>query len=73
MVKFMSRRSTKKSNYRDLRLLRPCRARPCRRAAEQRDELTAAAHSITSSARASRVSRHGEAERLGRLQVDDGL
>src|SRR5207253_1357510 len=36
-------------------LLRTCRERPCRRAAEQRDEL-AAPHSITSSARASRLS-----------------
>src|SRR5262245_8085523 len=34
--------------------LRPCRDRPCDRAAEQRDEL-APLHSITSSARASTV------------------
>src|SRR6516164_5135945 len=39
-----------------LGLLRACRERPrCRRAAEQRDEL-AALHSITSSARVSRLS-----------------
>src|SRR5262249_60550321 len=38
-----------------LRLLRPCCKRPCRRAAEQRDEL-AAPHSITSSA-TNRMSR----------------
>src|SRR5262249_41532583 len=37
-----------------LALLRARRERPCRRAAEQRDEL-AAPHSITSSARASSV------------------
>src|SRR5262245_48542898 len=37
-------------------LLRPCRERPCRRrSAEQRDELAATDHSITSSARASNV------------------
>src|SRR5215831_4424691 len=36
-------------------LLRSCRERPCRRAAEQRDELTAPHHSITSSARVSRA------------------
>jgi hypothetical protein len=41
------------------RLLRPRRARPRdRRTAEQRDEL-AALHSITSSARASRLQWHG--------------
>src|SRR5262249_52880606 len=38
---------------RPLRLLRPRRERPRRRAAEQRDELAAFHHSITSSARAS--------------------
>jgi hypothetical protein len=35
-----------------LRLLRPCRKRPRRRAAEERDELAPGRHSITSSARA---------------------
>jgi hypothetical protein len=39
------------------RLLRPCRERPRRRgAAEQRDELAAASHSITWSASASSLS-----------------
>src|SRR6516165_8072058 len=38
-----------------LRLLRPRRERPRGRAAEQRDELAAITHSITSSARASSV------------------
>src|SRR5262249_21437426 len=41
-------------NHRHRRLLRTRRDRPRRRAAEQRNEL-AAPHSITSSARASRV------------------
>src|SRR5215475_982939 len=46
----------KQSNGRQLHLLRTRRERPRgRRAAEQRDELAAAAHSITSSASASRV------------------
>src|SRR5262249_28795424 len=40
-----------------LRLLRACRERPCRRrVAEQRDELAAFHHSITSSARATKGS-----------------
>ena len=52
-----------------LALLRARRKRPRRRAAEQRDEL-AAFHSITSSARASRLSGKVEAERLGGLEVD---
>ena len=48
-------RAVKKSNHRHRRLLRARRERPRdRRAAEQRDEL-APFHSITSSARASRV------------------
>src|SRR5262249_21671925 len=38
-----------------LGLLRPRRERPCCRATEQRDELAAAAHSITSSARADKL------------------
>ena len=42
------------SDHRHRRLLRARRQRPSRRAAEQRDER-AASHSITSSARASRV------------------
>src|SRR5262245_14274585 len=44
------RRAAEESNHRHRRLLRPRRKRPCRRAADQRDEL-AAPHSITSSAR----------------------
>src|SRR5262245_1907113 len=43
-------------NWRLKWLLCPRRDRPRRRAAEQRDELAAAAHSITSSARASSVA-----------------
>src|SRR5262249_54578488 len=42
-------------DHRQRRLLRTCRERPCRRAAEQRDEL-APSHSITSSASASSLS-----------------
>src|SRR5262249_20615905 len=44
-----------KSNHRHRGLLRARRERPCRRAAEQRDE-SPPFHSITSSARASSVS-----------------
>src|SRR5215831_18766506 len=39
----------------DARLLRARRERPCSRAAEKRDELSAPHHSITSSARASMI------------------
>src|SRR5689334_20816439 len=45
-----------KSDHRHRRLLRPSYDRPRRRAAEQRDELAAPDHSITSSARARSVS-----------------
>src|SRR5262249_39088617 len=48
------------------RLLRPCLQRPCRRAAEQREERAALDHSITSSARASSV---GGISRPGALAV----
>jgi hypothetical protein len=41
-----------KSDYRHPRLLRARRERPSCRPAEQRDELAASYHSITSSARA---------------------
>src|SRR5262249_40111800 len=44
------------SDYRRRRLLCVRRERPGRRAAEQRDEVAAFHHSITSSARASRLS-----------------
>ena len=57
-----------------LGLLRARRERPrSRRAAEQRDELAASHHSITSSARASSDGGTVEAERLGGLEVDDQL
>src|SRR5262249_45196214 len=46
----------KKPNCRHGRPLRPRHNRPCRRAAEQRDELAAPHHSITSSARRSNAS-----------------
>src|SRR6516162_1194805 len=49
------RRSIHDRNHRHRRLLRPRRERPCRRSAEQRDEL-APVHSITSSASESRLS-----------------
>jgi hypothetical protein len=42
-------------------------------AAEQRDEVATAAHSITSSARASSVGEDFEAEHPGSLCVDDEL
>src|SRR5262249_1514396 len=51
----LGRSGVDESNYRHRRPLRARRERPRRRAAEQRDELAAAAHSITSSARASSV------------------
>src|SRR6516225_9624623 len=50
------RRSIHDRNHRHRRLLRPRRERPCRRAAEQRDELAASDHSMTSSASESRLS-----------------
>src|SRR5262245_55268306 len=53
----LSRLSIQKSDHRHRRLLRPRRDRPRRRrAAEQRDELAPSDHSITSSARASKVA-----------------
>src|SRR5262249_1091954 len=52
----MRRSSVEKPDPRHRRLLRARRERPRdRRAADQRDELTAGAHSITSSARASSI------------------
>src|SRR5262249_28575906 len=48
--------SVEKPNRRYCRLLRARRERPRRRAAEERDKLAAAAHSITSSASASSLS-----------------
>src|SRR5262245_14427799 len=50
------RPDVEESDYRHGRLLRPCYDRPRRRAAEQRDELATADHSITSSARASSMA-----------------
>src|SRR5262245_16361485 len=51
-------------------LLRPCRQRPrCRRAAEQRDELATAGHSITSSARASTVAGTSRPSALAVLRL----
>src|SRR5262249_53099417 len=51
----LRRATMQKPNHRQRRLLRARRDRPCRRTAEKRDELAPAAHSITSSARASNV------------------
>src|SRR5215471_16847726 len=48
-------RAAKESDHRHRRLLCTRRERPRRRAADKRDELATAAHSITSSARASNV------------------
>ena len=50
------RRVHEHADGRQLWLLRTRCGRPCRRAAEQRDELAAATHSINSSARASNLS-----------------
>jgi hypothetical protein len=52
----IGRTALEEPDHRHRRLLRPRRERPCsERASEQRDELASAAHSITSSARASSV------------------
>src|SRR5262245_15230992 len=51
-----SRVRAEKSDRGQCRLLRARRQRPRRRAAEQRDELAAPLHSITSSARASTLA-----------------
>src|SRR5215472_1993871 len=53
-------------------LMRARRDRPCG-AAEQRDELAARYHSITSSARGEQAIGHCEAKRLGGLEVDRQL
>src|SRR5262245_28677311 len=47
------RRAAEEPNHRHCRLLRPHRHGPCRRAAEQPDDLAPPHHSITSSARSS--------------------
>src|SRR5262245_13129998 len=53
-----------------LALLRPCRQRPDgRRAAEQRDELAASDHSMTSSARASSVGGTSSPSALAALRL----
>src|SRR5262245_27623667 len=49
------RQNAEKSDHRHRRLLRACRKRPGSRRADQRNEL-ALVHSITSSARASRIA-----------------
>jgi hypothetical protein len=54
------------------RLLRARGERPRGRTAKQCHEL-ASLHSITSSARASNIGGHVEAERLFRVEVDDQL
>jgi hypothetical protein len=51
-----ARSGTKKSDHRHRRLLRPCRQRPRRRTAQQRDEL-ASFHSVSLEQAASRVAR----------------
>src|SRR5262245_62033888 len=64
-------RSTKyKRDHRQLGgLLRPCRERPRRRAAEQGDELAAADHSITSSAMATNVDGTTRPSALAALRL----
>ena len=52
-------------------LLRARRERPCRRAAEQRDERAPAFHSITSSARREQARRAINPERLRGLEIDE--
>src|SRR5262252_6226146 len=51
------------------RLLRMRRERPRRRAAEQRDEMAAGAHSITSSARASKIRDRSRPSALAALRL----
>jgi chorismate mutase len=69
------RGAAEESDHRHCWLLRPRRERPryCR-AAEQRDEIAPGAHSITSSARASKVCRKLRSDSLKRghrAEVDD--
>jgi hypothetical protein len=52
MGRILSRSGAEIPDHRHCRLLRARRERPCSRAAEQRDEIAALHHSITSSARA---------------------
>src|SRR5258708_7112491 len=52
----IDRPDAEEPDHRHRRLLRASRERPCGRAAEQRDEVAALHHSITSSARASSVT-----------------
>ena len=63
------RDTTHVSNHRHRRLLRACRERPSRRAAEQRDELAPSHHSITSSARASSVGGTSRPSALAVLRL----
>src|SRR5262245_27572641 len=62
------RPDAEESDYRHRRLLRSCRERPRRRAAEQRAER-AALDSITSSARASRLSGKVSSSALAVLRL----
>src|SRR5262249_12406387 len=63
------RRTAEESNHRHRWLLRARRERPRRRAAEQRDELAARGHSITSSARASSVGGTSKPSALAVLRL----
>ena len=73
-AKGAGRRRAEEADHRHRRLLRARRQRPRRRrAAEQRDELAPAPHSITSSARASSVGGILRPSALGGLQVDDEI
>src|SRR5262245_56346681 len=62
------RAAVEESDNRHRLLLRPRRERPCRRAAEERDEL-ASFHSITSSARASTVGGRSMLSALAALRL----
>src|SRR5262249_7496110 len=64
----VKRSGVEESDHRQRRLLRPCRERPRRRAAQQRDEL-ATFHSITSPARASSVGGTSRPSALAVLRL----
>src|SRR5262245_53810456 len=63
------RTAAEESNHRQPTLLRPRSDRPCRQAAEQRDELAPNHHSITSSARASSVGGTSRPSALAVLRL----